>query len=67
MPYVPPFFILFPHVVAPASQAYNSPHPISKGGQWMAESFWKSMASLFLRMLIKSTTEANLRRNPRCK
>jgi len=67
MPYVPPFFILFPHVVAPASQAYNSPHLISKGGQWLAESFWKSMASLFLRMLIKSTTEANLRRNPLCK
>ena len=50
MPYVPPFFILFPHVVAPASQAYNSPHLISKGGQWLAESFWKSMASLFLRI-----------------
>ena len=45
MPYVPPFFILFPHVVAPASQAYNSPHLISKGGQWLTETRSKSMAS----------------------
>ncbi len=61
------FFYSVPPRRCPASQAYNSPHLISKGGQWMAESFWKSMASLFLRMLIKSTTEANLRRNPLCK